>query len=147
MQNEKGTKANNMINTNIKKIFITCLSLLIILPAFSAPPKLGKKELEQGASILESSEFNIKKQLTYITMAGLGGAVLGLSTLSFSSKPHRHLRNIAIAAAVAVIAATIYVTYATTWTENPATGDDLILDKRKVVTFNCSSVLRDKLNN
>lgn len=27
---------------------------------------------------------------------------------------------------------------------NPATGDDLILDKRKVVTFNCSSVLRDK---
>ena len=30
---------------------------------------------------------------------------------------------------------------------NPATGDDLILDKRKVVTFNCSSVLRDKFNN
>ena len=29
---------------------------------------------------------------------------------------------------------------------NPATGDDLILDKRKVITFNCSSVLRDKLN-
>ena len=30
---------------------------------------------------------------------------------------------------------------------NPATGDDLILDKRKVVTFNCSSVLRDRFNN
>ena len=30
---------------------------------------------------------------------------------------------------------------------NPSTGDDLILDKRKVVTFTCSSVLRDKLNN
>ena len=29
---------------------------------------------------------------------------------------------------------------------NPATGDDLILGKRKVVTFNCSSVLRDKFN-
>ena len=29
---------------------------------------------------------------------------------------------------------------------NPATGDDLILDKRKVITFNCSSVLRDKFN-
>lgn len=29
---------------------------------------------------------------------------------------------------------------------NPATGNDLILDKRKVVTFNCSSVLRDKFN-
>jgi integration host factor subunit alpha len=29
---------------------------------------------------------------------------------------------------------------------NPATGNDLILDKRKVVTFNCSSVLRDRFN-
>jgi len=30
---------------------------------------------------------------------------------------------------------------------NPATGDDLILGSRKVVTFNCSSVLREKFNN
>jgi integration host factor subunit alpha len=30
---------------------------------------------------------------------------------------------------------------------NPATGNDLILDKRKVITFNCSSVLRDRFNN
>jgi integration host factor subunit alpha len=29
---------------------------------------------------------------------------------------------------------------------NPATGNDLILDKRKVITFNCSSVLRDRFN-
>lgn len=29
---------------------------------------------------------------------------------------------------------------------NPSTGDDLILDSRKVVTFNCSSVLREKFN-
>ncbi len=29
---------------------------------------------------------------------------------------------------------------------NPATGNDLILSRRKVVTFNCSSVLRDKFN-
>lgn len=29
---------------------------------------------------------------------------------------------------------------------NPATGDDLILSSRKVVTFNCSSVLREKFN-
>ena len=28
---------------------------------------------------------------------------------------------------------------------NPATGDDLILDARKVVTFNCSGTLKDKL--
>jgi integration host factor subunit alpha len=29
---------------------------------------------------------------------------------------------------------------------NPATGEDLILDKRKVVTFKCSGKLREKIN-
>ncbi len=29
---------------------------------------------------------------------------------------------------------------------NPATGDDLILDARKVVTFKCSGKLRDRIN-
>jgi integration host factor subunit alpha len=30
---------------------------------------------------------------------------------------------------------------------NPANGQDLILSPRKVVTFKCSGVLRDKINN
>ena len=29
---------------------------------------------------------------------------------------------------------------------NPATGDDMMLDPRKVVTFKCSGRLRDKIN-
>jgi integration host factor subunit alpha len=29
---------------------------------------------------------------------------------------------------------------------NPATGEDMILDARKVVTFRCSGQLREKLN-
>ncbi len=29
---------------------------------------------------------------------------------------------------------------------NPATGDDMVLDKRRVVTFRCSNVLRNKVN-
>ena len=29
---------------------------------------------------------------------------------------------------------------------NPATGGDLILDARRVVTFKCSSLLRDKID-
>jgi len=29
---------------------------------------------------------------------------------------------------------------------NPATGTDLLLDQRKVVTFKCSGKLRDKIN-
>jgi len=29
---------------------------------------------------------------------------------------------------------------------NPATGDDLILDARKVITFKCSGKLRERIN-
>ncbi len=29
---------------------------------------------------------------------------------------------------------------------NPATGDDLMLRSRKVITFRCSGILRDKIN-
>lgn len=29
---------------------------------------------------------------------------------------------------------------------NPATGNDLILERRKVITFKCSGKLRDKIN-
>jgi len=29
---------------------------------------------------------------------------------------------------------------------NPATGEDMILGPRKVVTFRCSGILRDKIN-
>ncbi|MGD9045185.1 MAG: integration host factor subunit alpha [Desulfobacterales bacterium] len=29
---------------------------------------------------------------------------------------------------------------------NPATGSDMILDRRRVVTFRCSHLLRDKIN-
>ena len=29
---------------------------------------------------------------------------------------------------------------------NPATGDDLMLDARRVITFKCSGKLRDKIN-
>ncbi|MDM8538998.1 integration host factor subunit alpha [Desulfobacterales bacterium HSG17] len=30
---------------------------------------------------------------------------------------------------------------------NPATGDDMMLEPRRVVTFKCSGKLRDKVNN
>jgi integration host factor subunit alpha len=29
---------------------------------------------------------------------------------------------------------------------NPATGDDMMLDRRRVVTFRCSHLLREKIN-
>ncbi|HVK61711.1 MAG TPA: hypothetical protein VM432_09185 [Bdellovibrionales bacterium] len=52
-----------------------------------------------------------RKHLATILFAGLGGAVLGLSTLSFYGRPQEKLNNIAIGFAFGVIAGTGYVTY------------------------------------
>ena len=46
-----------------------------------------------------------------IIYAGLGGAVLGLSTLSFYGRPQDHLSNIAIGFGVGVITGTVVMTY------------------------------------
>lgn len=55
-----------------------------------------------------------RKQLATIIFAGLAGAVLGLSTLSFHGRPQEHLSNIAIGFAVGTIAGTVYTTYKAT---------------------------------
>ena len=51
-----------------------------------------------------------RKQLATIIYTGLGGAVLGLSTLSFYGRPQDKLANIAIGFAVGVIIGTGVVT-------------------------------------
>lgn len=52
-----------------------------------------------------------KKQLSTIIVTGLGGAVLGLSTLSFYGRPQDHLSNIGIGFGVGIIIGTLYTTY------------------------------------
>src|ERR1043166_65024 len=66
-----------------------------------------------GASEENSSKLTggPRRQIALIIFAGLGGAVLGLSTLSFYGRPQDKLSNIAIGAAVGIIVGTIYVTY------------------------------------
>lgn len=54
-----------------------------------------------------------RKQLATIVFAGLGGAVLGLSTLSFYGRPQERLNNIAIGFALGIMAGTAFVTYKT----------------------------------
>lgn len=58
-----------------------------------------------------SSTQGPRKQMATIIFAGLGGAILGLSTLSFYGRPQDHLANIAIGFAFGAIGGTIYVTY------------------------------------
>lgn len=59
----------------------------------------------------DGSTRGTRKRINYIVVAGLGGAVLGLSTLSFYGRPQDKLANIAIGFAFGVIAGTIMTTY------------------------------------
>jgi hypothetical protein len=43
-------------------------------------------------------------------MSGLGGAVFGVSTLSFYGEPQKHLGNVAIGAAIGLLIGSAYVT-------------------------------------
>lgn len=77
-----------------------------------------------------------KQQISIILFSGLGGAVLGLSTLSFYEQPQNHLRNIAIGGAVALIGSVIFTTvYAAKQskaeTEGTAKEDGTAIDSSK----------------
>lgn len=72
-----------------------------------------------------ATKIGPKKQLTMIFLSGLGGAVLGLSTLSFHGRPQDHLGNIAIGFAIGVVFGTIYVTYNTATKPKEYLGETL----------------------
>lgn len=54
-----------------------------------------------------------RQKLATIIFAGLGGAVLGLSTLSFYGRPQDKLSNIGIGLGLGIIVGTVYTTYRT----------------------------------
>lgn len=54
---------------------------------------------------------NTQNDIVLVGVAGAGGAVLGLSTLSFYDEPSKHIANIWTGAAVGVIAGVIWVAY------------------------------------
>ncbi len=60
---------------------------------------------DSNASLVEDTT----RDLYIITGAGLGGAVLGLSTLSFVSEPSDHYKNIIVGASIGIIGGVIVV--------------------------------------
>ena len=76
--------------------------LWLVVVLFSLP-SFGQEETRHHSS-------GPRRQLATIVFAGLGGAILGLSTLSFYGRPQDQLSNIAIGFVVGVIAGTAYVT-------------------------------------
>lgn len=91
---------------------LLCLLLTMVF-AFEARPAFA-----QGTMTEKPPAGGPRRQLATIIYAGLGGAVLGLSTLSFYGRPQDKLANIAIGFAVGVIGGTAAVTY------NAATNPD-----------------------
>lgn len=82
----------------MKKALIGILIICFVVPSFAQENTSTKK----GGP---------RRQLATILFAGLGGAILGLSTLSFYGRPQDNLGNIGIGFAVGVVAGTVYVTY------------------------------------
>src|SRR3954471_22487152 len=82
---------------------ILCLSLFSVVPgAFAAGTKEKTNQVTTAGP---------RRHLATIVFAGLAGAILGLSTLSFYGRPQDKLSNIAAGFAIGVITGTIYTTY------------------------------------
>lgn len=89
------------MNKILKGLTTIVICLLLALPA----------PAQEEAT--ETKTSGTRRQLATIIFAGLGGAVLGLSTLSFYGRPQDKLSNIAIGFAVGAIVGTVFVTYQT----------------------------------
>lgn len=75
------------------------------------------------------------KDVTTVVALGAGGAILGLSTLSFTEEPKDHLKNVLVGGAIGVIIGVGYVAY------KQATGstDDLRSQYRPSKEFSTGS--------
>lgn len=54
---------------------------------------------------------NTQQDLMMVIGGGIGGSVIGLSTLSFYDKPSKHISNIWTGAAIGIIAGVVFVVY------------------------------------
>jgi hypothetical protein len=75
-----------------------------------------------------------RKQLATIVFAGLGGAILGLSTLSFYGRPQDKLSNIAIGFAFGVIGGTAFVTFKAATNPSELYGEQRWLEREHELT-------------
>ncbi len=86
-------------------------SMILLVMTVTATVVSPSVAIAQGTTAEKPPVGGPRRQLGTIIYAGLGGAVLGLSTLSFYGRPQDKLANIAIGFAVGVIAGTAAVTY------------------------------------
>ncbi|MCM2280317.1 MAG: hypothetical protein NDI61_00565 [Bdellovibrionaceae bacterium] len=106
-----------MVGRALKILIAVVLCLSVATPALAQTPP------PQETSRDKATNAGPRRQLATIIFAGLGGAVLGLSTLSFYGRPQDKLSNIAIGFAVGVITGTIYSTYSAATNPQEFYGD------------------------
>lgn len=87
----------------MKKLICALLSLSLLTTAVN--PAFAQDSAEDD--IIK----NTQNDIMLVAVAGAGGAVLGLSTLSFVEKPSKHVSNIWTGAALGIIAGVIFVAY------------------------------------
>src|SRR5690606_32175938 len=91
-------------------------SLLLAL-VFVLPRGAFAQDAQSDDNIVASTQNDI----LLVAGAGVGGAILGLSTLSFYDKPSKHVANIWTGAAIGIIAGVVIVAM----THAQKTQDDL----------------------
>lgn len=85
---------------------IVCM--LLTIQFFLSSAFVSNAYSQEGEDDIIKSTQN---DIMLIGAAAAGGAILGLSTLSFVDKPSKHISNIWTGAAIGVIAGVIFVAY------------------------------------
>jgi hypothetical protein len=86
----------------LRKLLVLFVSLQVLSLGVDAAELNDSKLLEDSVTDMYT-----------VAGAGLGGAVLGLSTLSFVEEPGDHLKNILVGAALGIMGGVAFVGYST----------------------------------
>lgn len=81
---------------------LLCFQFILITPAMAQ---------DEGAEAADDFLKNTQQDAMIVAGAAVGGAIIGLSTLSFVDKPSKHISNIWTGAAVGLIVGVIFVAY------------------------------------
>lgn len=89
--------------------------------------------LFSSTSQAQENQFSgVRRNLATILFCGLGGAVLGISTLSFYGQPQEHIGNITTGLALGTIAGVIYVTSTQYYGSNGSNNTTLLQHDRGI---------------
>lgn len=87
---------------------------------------------------------SVRSQVAKILLSSLGGAVLGISSLSFYDRPQDHLSNVALGGTIGAVLGSIYVTKESLEMDSLASIEEggefnfVVSPQRTLATWGCS---------